>query len=177
MNRCQPVDVNARLDILGVDSNQVSGCVKVAMAKGLISLTGRKSDLDQLIIEGEYDDHKYEVYLKNLLYQPDYGGNEYEEGARDSPVICTCCQDDTEEYDYKHHCYVTRICQGNPTFDSGKFHNHCTDCSGFGQCIGDCRNAHCPKCGCHWFTGFSGMRCTNCGGDSDDTDYSDDDFW
>ena len=32
--------------------------------------------------------------------------------------------------------YVTRICQGDPTFDSGKFHNHCTECPGFGTCIG-----------------------------------------
>ena len=31
--------------------------------------------------------------------------------------------------------------------DSGKFHNHCTECPDLGKCIGDYREAHCERCG------------------------------
>ena len=57
---------------------------------------------------------------------------------------------------------MTRMCSGKPSFDSGKFHNHCTECKGFGQCIGDYREAHCNKCNKHWFTGSMGEPCYNC---------------
>jgi len=62
------------------------------MFKGLINLTGNSSDLEHLIIEGNTgNQHKYKVYLKHILYQPDYGGTDYENGASESPVICICC--------------------------------------------------------------------------------------
>ena len=32
--------------------------------------------------------------------------------------------------------YVTRICQGTPVYDSGKFHNHCMECPDLGECHG-----------------------------------------
>ena len=60
--------------------------------------------------------------------------------------------------------YVTGLCGGQPSFDSGKFHNHCTDCPDFGTCIGDYREAHCMDCGKHWFSGMSGFPCSHCGG-------------
>lgn len=60
--------------------------------------------------------------------------------------------------------YVTRICLGTPTFDSGKFHNHCTRCPGFGVCIFDYRNAHCDTCGNHYFAGNTGFKCERCQG-------------
>jgi len=204
MNRCDVETVNFKLGKLGVDVDLVSCCVKAAMSKGLINLTGDPSDLEQLIIEGEYFRHKYEVYLKDLLYQPDYRGSDYENGASESPVICICCSNRVQEHkslkdndvdkdgkyadkdcreedteseesfydsddDEREHVYVTRICEGYPKFDSGKFHNHCTECEGFGQCIGDYREAHCPKCDDHWFRGMSGFPCDNCGGDTDDS--------
>ena len=32
--------------------------------------------------------------------------------------------------------YVTEICCGDPGYNCGKFHNHCTACPMFGMCIG-----------------------------------------
>ena len=37
-------------------------------------------------------------------------------------------------------------------------------CPGFGQCIGDYREAHCHRCGDHYFAGMSGFRCPCRGG-------------
>ena len=39
------------------------------------------------------------------------------------------------------------MCEGEPRFDDGKFHNHCTKCPGFGMCIDDYREVHCDR----WF--------------------------
>jgi hypothetical protein len=67
--------------------------------------------------------------------------------------------------------YVTGLCQGSPSLDSGKFHNHCTQCPEFGVCIGDYREAHCGNCGKHWFCGNSSFPCSWCG--REDGDYDD----
>ena len=83
-----------------------------------------------------------------------YGGNDYGDGGQEGAVQCEdCCG-----------MYVTGLCEGRPSFDSGKFHNHCVQCPDFGQCIGDYREAHCMDCGKHWFAGMSGFACTHCGG-------------
>src|SRR5690606_23189294 len=100
------------------------------------------------------------VTVKDILYQPDYAGLDYEEGSEGAPFKCPKCES---------HSYVTNICAGRAHFDSGKFHNHCTECPGFGQCIGDYREAHCSGCGKHYFQGLSGFSCPNCGG-SDEGD-------
>jgi hypothetical protein len=54
--------------------------------------------------------------------------------------------------------------RSRPSFDSGKFHNHCVECPDFGTCLGDYREAHCMDCGKHWFAGMSGFACSHCGG-------------
>ena len=41
--------------------------------------------------------------------------------------------------------YVSNICEGEPRFDDGKFHNHCTKCPGFGMCIDNYRERHCDR--------------------------------
>ena len=114
------------------------------------------SDLEQVVIEGDYEGHNFKVLLKNVLYQADYG-DDYEDGSEGATAICTCCDPD----DYPMRAYVTRLCQGNPQFDC-EFHNHCTRCKGFGKCIGDYREAHCEVCNRHWFTGLTGFPCDNC---------------
>ena len=58
--------------------------------------------------------------------------------------------------------YVTRMCQGDFHFDSGKSHNHCDECPGFGKCIGDYREAHCKGCNSHYFAGGQGFPCPKC---------------
>ena len=75
---------------------------------------------------------------------------------------------------------MTNMCEGEPRFDSGKFHNHCVECPGFGMCIYDYREAHCDRwllfcmlmtelssqcffrCGHHYFAGNTGFSCSNC---------------
>ena len=47
--------------------------------------------------------------------------------------------EETEEICDQGRTYVTRICEGKPSFDDGKYHNHCHQCPGFGMCIGDYR--------------------------------------
>ena len=89
-----------------------------------------------------------------MLDQPTYGGGDYEDGGIEGAVQCEdCCG-----------MYVTGLCEGRAQFDSGKFHNHCTQCPDFGICIGDYREAHCEDCGKHWFAGMSGFACSHCGG-------------
>ena len=95
--------------------------------------------------------------LDNLRYHPDFADDEEEDVKADGRT------------------YVTRVCEGRPHFDSGKFHNHCTECPGFGICIGDYREAHCDECGKHYFAGLQGFPCPCQGrrrgrgfGDSDD---------
>jgi hypothetical protein len=56
--------------------------------------------------------------------------------------------------------YLTGICEGRFELDSGKLHDHCTQCPGFGKCIGDYREAHCNSCGSkHYIQGLSGFAC------------------
>ena len=155
--RCQAKTVIARLEKMGVSAGRVGSCVKSAMGKGIIVLTGDKSDLEQVVIEGDYEGHDFKVLLKDVLYQEDYGGD-YGDGSEGATAICTCCGPD----DYPMRAYVTRLCQGNPQFDCGKFHNHCTECKGFGICIGDYRESHCEVCNKHWFEGNYGFPCDNC---------------
>ena len=47
--------------------------------------------------------------------------------------------EETEEICEQGRTYVTGICEGKPSFDDGKYHNHCHQCPGFGMCIGDYR--------------------------------------
>ena len=92
--------------------------------------------------------------IGDALWQSTYGGCDYEDGGLDAPVQCEdCCGN-----------YITALCTSRPHFDSGKFHNHCTQCPDFGECIYDYRNEHCEDCGSHYFAGLSGFACSECGG-------------
>ena len=74
---------------------------------------------------------------------------------------------------------MTALCTDKPHFDCGKFHNHCTQCPDFGQCIYDYRNDHCRRCGDHYFAGLSGFSCPCFGKDNESRGfyggYNDDD--
>ena len=37
---------------------------------------------------GDYCDHQVKVTLRKLLYQPDFGGNDYEEDRESATVVC-----------------------------------------------------------------------------------------
>ena len=173
--------VSEKLKALGVMSNEGKGnCARAAIYRGFIKLTGDKSDLDQVVYSGILPNcpHNCSATLRDLLEQPDYAGLDYEDGCENAVVFC-----DEEESSGRGDCdtgrtYVTGICSGNPEFDSGKFHNHCNACKNFGKCIGDYREAHCSRCGKHYFAGLSGFKC-DCmerrgfGGGRDDGEGSD----
>lgn len=95
------------------------------------------------------------VRIKEVLHLHDYAGMDYEDGGQDAAVQCgSKC----------NGIYVAGICEGQPSVDCGKFHNHCTECPLFGVCIYDYREAHCGQCGNHWFAGMSGFPGSSCGG-------------
>ena len=92
----------------------------------------------------------------------DHVGNDYEDGSQGGGVQCP-----DESCGWR--AYLTSLCAGKPDVDCGKFHNHCTECKGYGVCVGDYRTAHCEGCGKHYFCGLSGFGCPKCD-DADDND-------
>jgi len=132
----------------------VSRCVRAAIQQGFIELKGEnKQELNQIIAKIKFTDgcgHKKDVRLCDVLYQPDYGGHDYEVGLQDATVICKepDCVDDEEGF---NRVYLADICTGEPGPNCGKFFNHCGKCPGFGYCIGDYREAHCNNCNDHFY--------------------------
>jgi len=170
-------EVNRRLQALGVSKNKlkeegwgvkVSKCVRAAIQRGFIELKGEdKQELKQVICKIKFEDgcgHSKDVKLSDVLYQPDYGGNDYEVGLPNATVICKKaeCKDDEG-----CRTFVTDICNGDPAPNCGKFHNHCDECPGFGMCIGDYREQHCKKCQGHYHGTFGMFPCYHCNGEED----------
>ena len=160
-------NVHKLLSDLGVERpTSVSSCLKAAILNGSITLKRPADDpdsefgLDQVVIEGEClccGEEGLTCRVRDILYQPDYGGCDYEDGGEEAPFKCT-------DESCGIGIYVTGLCSGSPSFDSGKFHNHCQACPMFGVCIGDYREAHCDRCGSHYFAGGMGGSCYNCKG-------------
>ena len=141
-------------DSSGDDDESKGNCVKAAIYKGFIEITGSPDDLKMVVYseEGECG-HIINATLGDLLKQPDYAGTDYEDGLQGATVVCTVKGCDPE-YEGMGRTYVTNLCTGSPYFTNGKAHNHCNDCKIFGECIGDYRNTHCDECGDHYFAGF-----------------------
>jgi hypothetical protein len=99
-----------------------------------------------------------ECTIGAALGQSNYAGLDYEDGGEGGAIQC--------ENEECAGMYITDLCSGKPSLDSGKFHNHCTECPDFGICICDYRNAHCGGCGDHYFQGMSGFACPSCGAGS-----------
>merc|ERR1712228_53390 len=138
--------VHAMLNAVGIDDTQrVSCCLKKGIQRGYIVIddSANGQGLDAVICSGRcLCCHKeHDVTIRDCLYQQDYGGNDYEDGGEGGAIQCEECMG----------IYVTGLCRGEPSFDCGKFHNHCTECPGFGQCIGDYREAHCSGCNKHYW--------------------------
>jgi len=152
-------DIDRMLEALGVDAKSASMCTKAAIMRGHIKISGEEGDLEQVVHKdtGFFCRHKVEATLGDLLKQPDYSNFDYE--LKNATVICKTCGKDSQD----GRNYVSNICEGEPRFDDGKFHNHCTKCPGFGMCIDDYRERHCDRCGGHYFAGSSGqLPCENC---------------
>jgi hypothetical protein len=52
-----------------------------------------------------------------LLTQPDFGGNDYEDGLKTATVFCEECDGEEEGVG---RCYVTEMCEGGFESDCGK---------------------------------------------------------
>jgi len=163
---CQ--EVNRRLVALGVEDHRgqdISKCVRAAIQRGYIQLKGEdREELNQVIFTDKFDPdfqcgHKVSVKLKDVLYQPDYVGNDH--GMPEHTTI-KCqhpkCLEGGEnfedaEFPTNGRMYLIGMCKGAARFEIGKGHNHCLKCPGFGTCLGDYRSAHCQHCGRHYFGG------------------------
>ena len=133
---------------------QASKCVKRAIYNGFIKITGDPKDLETVVFKGKGRcGHVIEATLRNLLVQPDFVNLKYEAGLPNATVFCEYLISGDkistsnlliEDPDHNSRCssqegrmYVTQICTGNPKFDSGSFHRHCSKCPDFGLC-GNC---------------------------------------
>eukprot|EP01084_Bolivina_argentea_P001071 1962_1 len=154
--------VHKMLSDAGIDEpEKVNNCLKKGIQKGYYILQS-EADLDRIIYSGEciWCRKGIDVSLRDCLYQADCG-DDYYDGGEEGAIQC-----DGDGGEYHEKCwgiYITQLCEGSPSLNSGKFHNHCTECPGFGKCIGDYRESHCSTCKKHWFEGNSGFPCTNCG--------------
>jgi len=156
---CQ--QVHALLKSMGVKyPGKTSRCIRAAIMRGYIHITGHKADLDQVVFETESGivcNHGYKATLKQLLYQPDNGGMWYEQ-LEEAPIKLRCQLGRKCEDKELNKAFVTGLCMGQPELDSGKFHNHCEGCPAFGVCLGDYRDSHFNAVGQHtdtrhWLTG------------------------
>ena len=137
-------EVDRQLEALDVSTKYASLCLKSAIQKGLIKIKGENKEEDlAMVVHSEKHDscgHTINATLGDLLMQPDYAGTDYEDGSMEATVVCKECEEDEEkEEGEESRTYVTGLCEGRPSFDCGKFHNHCRACPGFGMCIHDYR--------------------------------------
>jgi hypothetical protein len=99
------------------EARSANPCLKRGVLLGHIILSP-ETTISSVICEGRCIccGKAHSATIADVLYQPTYGGNDYEDGGEGGAVQCEdCCG-----------MYVTGLCQGRPSFDSGKFHNHCT---------------------------------------------------
>lgn len=137
------VEVFDLLKKLGVeDFSNLSKCLLSGLMSGCIEVP-EGADLDTTMFEfkGIHCEHKVIVTMRKLLYQRDYGGDDYEDNGERATVWCESHGEGEDDCELGRY-YVTSLCEGRPSLDSGKFHNHCDGCPGFGRCLGDYR-CHC----------------------------------
>ena len=141
------------------DPEKVNKCLKKGIQKGYFAIDGPGS-LDEVILLGKCSNRDCKrdlvVTIRDVLYQSS-NGIYYIDRDNEGAVHCG------SENENCYRKYVTALCEGEPRLDSGKFHNHCEECPGFGKCIGDWREAHCASCGKHWFAGTGNQFPCPCG--------------
>lgn len=134
----------------------VNLCLRAAVLNGHFKVTEATTE-DTVLYSGHCVccGRTLSVTWGEALFQTCYAGLDYEDGGESAAIQCRSGECGGN--------YITGLCEGRPSFDSGKFHNHCGECPEFGQCIHDYRNAHCRNCNEHFFQGLSGFQCQNCG--------------
>ncbi|TFJ81536.1 hypothetical protein NSK_006788 [Nannochloropsis salina CCMP1776] len=149
--------VNRQLMLAGVmNPEEKSYCLRAGLAKGFYNFKGRVEDLERVIWRGKCINKKCResqaATVRMLLDQPDNGADHILHKAKGAVVVCSVCEE---------RMYVTRLCEGRPEKDTGKFHHHCKDCGGLGICTRNATNAHCRYCHHHFDTGiFQTAQCS-----------------
>ena len=169
-----------------------SKCCRKALTKGYIRFNCTPLELTspvQVVYKGSSEPETLIVYchccskemtptLNDLLGQTDVPGMDYENGGSGGSVFCRDFDENGQRLDYvdkkdnedneqEDHTfcgatYLSRMCEGDFTPDSGKFSQHCDLCPKLGKCIGGYREAHCG-CGKHYFAGMmGGFSCPRC---------------
>ena len=88
INNVGCADIDRMLEAMGVDAKNASLCVKAAIMKGHIKITGKEGDLEKVVHKEEgMCGHMIEATLGDLLKQPDYAGLDYVE-LEDATVVC-----------------------------------------------------------------------------------------
>eukprot|EP00435_Cladocopium_sp_Y103_P047466 s2330_g13.t5 len=149
---------------------EVNLCLKAGMLNGhipipqeLLEAKSARPFLKQLLYRGKCHgcNKTLACTVRQALSQPSVG-YDYGDGGEGGAVMCKgrggCGEGN----------YISQLCEGHPSFNCGKFHNHCEECPNFGTCIGDYREEHCHRCGEHFFAGNSGMPCPCRGKDIND---------
>ena len=147
-------DLKDKLISFGVEPDENKGnCARAAINNGQIKLD-KESDLDQVVYADVLDlcGHTCRATLRDLLKQPDCAEMDFEDedGLKEAVVFCDNANSEADVCTIGR-TYVTGLCSGDPRFTSGKYHLHCTNCEGFGRCIGDAHRwykvASCRWCG------------------------------
>lgn len=173
-------EVHAYLRSAGVEADMVdvNPCLLAGILNCAVAVDATQKPtawLDTKLHSGKCNDCSKEMVctVRDPLLQPAFGGNGYDMGSGNRQGAVGCDGEDME----CEGAYITYLCAKHieTRFESGKFHNHCTECPDFGVCIGDFRNAHCDRCGEHYFTGRLGFRCQCVGGGEGSSEDDDDD--
>ena len=151
--------VNKLFEDAGLEPHKMNKCLKAGILNGFVPLTKDGAlDLDHVLLKSGCNccDKELTCTVRQALYQPEYGGDQYETGGETAAIKCS---NEDEECGGN---YITGLCRGDFSFDCGKFHNHCNFCSDFGICIAD-REAHCRKCDKHYYAGgLLRLHCPDC---------------
>jgi len=152
-----------------INSYSHGNCFLAAVFRGHIEINAKNgvAELDRVIHEEAclLCSEKVKFTIRDCLSQEDYGGSSVGVGG---PARCTSggvnnCSG--VEHNHGVGYFLSGLCQSRGHFrlDTGKFHNHCMQCPGFGKCIGDYRQGHCDECNTHFFVGYIGKyHCPVC---------------
>ena len=132
-------DIKALLRAIGDEPDNSHGrgnCVRAAIFRGFVKLTGKQSDMDQVVTTGVLPcGHEGKVTLRNLLNQPDSSNHRLNLDHKKTTVFCkkeSCSCNGSREG--QPETYVTHICLGTPKLVTSGHHNHCRTCNYFGIC-------------------------------------------
>jgi len=137
-------DVHDLLKKMGVkNTTNTSRCIRAAIMRKFIDVTGDKSDLDKVVFRSKAKcGHMFGATLRHLLYQPDHPKDVDKRQDQLKCQYAKCTAGDM-------NIYVAGFCMNEPTATDGKRLHHCVGCPAFGRCLFDSRVSHFDVSGKH----------------------------